>query len=56
MDAVFVIPYTCFVCFITAAVISENSDYIDTCTSIFLFLGLVFSLVCFVYTLQEVIK
>lgn len=51
-----VILTTCFLCFITSAIICENSDYTDTCTSIFLLLGWIFSLVCFVYALQEVIK
>lgn len=30
-----VILTTCFLCFITSAIICENSDYTDTCTSIF---------------------
>lgn len=56
MGDISVILTTCFLCFIPSAIIYENSDYTDTGTSIFLFLGWIFSLVCFVYALQEGIK
>lgn len=51
-----VILITCFLCFSVSAIICKNSDYTDTCTSIFLFLGWIFSLFCFVCALLEGIE
>lgn len=51
-----VILTTCFLCFSVSAIICKNSDYTDTCTSIFLFLGWIFSLFCFVCALLEGIE